>query len=257
MNWPAMHTPQILLLSLFLAVPAASNVNAAEIAPSAGCSGLKCFRISGEITRMDVAKVNRILDSLGIEGSKNSMFYIDSSGGDVLAAIDIGRLIRKSHAMVGVVGKDKCYSACVFILAGATRRVVGGAVGIHRPYSTDIGALDFTEVQRRYRDLDGKAREFLKEVNMPDSLFEAMVRIPSEHLRILNEEELAAFGLNQIDPVEQEIMDNAGAQTYGLTKIEYLSLKLKVDAVCNAYLQANDKYISYTRCREQIFRKQR
>ena len=255
-NGATMNTRKIILPLLLFVTAAAFNLNAAEITTVAGCTGVKCFLISGEIIRSDVVTVRRILDGLGSQDSQLLLFSIDSPGGDVLAAIDIGRLMRKSHATVLIRNNDKCYSACVFVLAGAVDRIVGGAVGIHRPYSTDIGRLDFPEAQRRYRDLDGKVREFLIEVNLPNSLFEAMIRIPPESLRILATEDLTAFGLNQADPVWQELGDAAIARNFGLTKREYLSLKSTVDRVCDRFVQ-NEDGKGYQRCREQILRKRR
>lgn len=249
-----MNTRKLILLFAFFVTSTVFNLNAAEITSAAGCAGVKCFRINGEITRSDVVTVRRILEDLG--SRQTVIFWIDSSGGDVLAAIDIGRLVRKARAQVAIAEDDKCYSACVFVLAGAVQRIVGGAVGIHRPYSTDMGRLDFPEAQRRYRDIDGKAREFLTEVNLPHSLFEAMVRIPPENIRILATEDLTAFGLNQADPVEQEMQDTLAAQKFGLTKREYLSLKPTVDKVCDRFVQNSD-LDGYQRCREQILRKRR
>src|ERR1700690_3126536 len=132
-NGPTMNIRKIILPLLLFVTSAAFNLDAAEITTAAGCTGVKCFRISGEITRSDVVTVRRILDGLGSQNSQILIFSIDSPGGDVLAAIDIGRLMRKSHATVAINNNDKCYSACVFVLAVAVDRVVGGAVGIHRP----------------------------------------------------------------------------------------------------------------------------
>ena len=73
---------------------------------------------------------------------------LDSEGGDVYAALRIGRMLRKARAWTHVLKGSKCISACVFLLAGSVRRDVdGGVVGIHRPYSSDTEALSFEEMQ--------------------------------------------------------------------------------------------------------------
>src|SRR3978361_752506 len=61
-------------------------------------------------------------------------FGINSRGGSVAAAIAIGRMFRRENAWIGVNGV--CFSACVFMLAGAVDRQTGklDQVGIHRPY---------------------------------------------------------------------------------------------------------------------------
>jgi hypothetical protein len=75
-------------------------------------------------------------------------YGINSRGGDVAAAMAIGRMLRKENAWLGVNGV--CISACVLILAGAVDRQIGksDAVGIHRPY--------FGTTPRRPVTADGK-----------------------------------------------------------------------------------------------------
>lgn len=48
------------------------------------------------------------------------LVYLNSEGGDVSSAIKIGQILRNdpNHA-VFVTANEKCFSACVFILAGA------------------------------------------------------------------------------------------------------------------------------------------
>ena len=57
-------------------------------------------------------------------------------------------------------------------------------------------------------------------MNLPDVLFDAMVRIPPESIRILNAGELDAFGLSQDDPVAQELDDAEEAREFGISKEE-------------------------------------
>ena len=72
--------------------------------------------VSGVIETADVAKIDGVLNSL----KGTPALWINSDGGDLEAAIAIGRLLRKKEAVIRVQGR--CASACVFILAGAVVR---------------------------------------------------------------------------------------------------------------------------------------
>jgi hypothetical protein len=62
---------------------------------------------------------------------------INSEGGSVSEALQIGRFLRSHNAFVGLRKDDQCLSSCVFILmAGVTRDTDLGdkIVGVHRPF---------------------------------------------------------------------------------------------------------------------------
>jgi hypothetical protein len=147
--------------------------------------------------------------------------------------MEIGKLIRKARAECEVEIGGKCYSACVLVLSGAVQRfVIGGEVGIHRPYSKYVGNRDYESTQNEYRRTETAVKAYLKEMNLPDKLFEAMLLVPPEKIRILSDEETEAFGLEGTDPVEQEFRDSHDASYYGISKTELLQRKANVDKAC-------------------------
>ena len=64
---------------------------------------------------------------------------LDSRGGDVLEAMDIGERIRLKNADTTVGPDGKCASACALIWAAGTHRSIadGGRVGFHAAYNAD------------------------------------------------------------------------------------------------------------------------
>ena len=60
--------------------------------------------------------------------------WLNSPGGDVVEAMRFAELFDKSSAAVNVGPYSKCYSACVFMFAGAASRTVFpmGELGVHR-----------------------------------------------------------------------------------------------------------------------------
>ena len=96
--------------------------------------------IRGEITSGTLEDTKKALidrqEMLARGGGSNDwwLVHVDSPGGNVQAAFDIGRLLRSVDAPVEIGANQQCVSACVLILAGATHRNIIGRVGIHRPY---------------------------------------------------------------------------------------------------------------------------
>src|SRR5262245_8436773 len=60
---------------------------------------------------------------------------VDSPGGQVFAALEIGRLLRREGAPIRMGKGAVCVSACVFVLMGATEReaAADARIGLHRP----------------------------------------------------------------------------------------------------------------------------
>jgi hypothetical protein len=153
--------------------------------------------------------------------------HLDSEGGDVYAAMTIGRMFRKARVWAFVGPFEKCMSSCVLLLAGAVQRSTfdGGPVGIHRPYSIDTEAVSFEELQSRTTKLGADVSAYLHEMNIPDSLYESMKLIPPENIKILSYSELKAFGLYDKDPVFAELNDNMEATLARVPKSEFLLRK--------------------------------
>lgn len=192
------------------------------------------------------------------------MVSLDSKGGDVAAAMEIGRMFRKARVdtIIGVNGK--CLSACVFLLAGSVKRTyLGGPVGIHRPYSADTEAITFEAMQERTTRSGNLASSYLKEMNIPNTLYDAMTQVPPEQIKILNKAELNRYGLDANDPVFAELERNAEARAAGVSKSDYLARKAAYDQcvlelvqrrVIHTILQLED-LIEYRKIQDECWNK--
>lgn len=178
--------------------------------------------ISGHITDQDAVAVNRLIGTATdksfftmYSGAKQPHVFLNSLGGNLLAAIEIGRTLRKHAAVIWVGDTDQCASACVFILAGGVRRNVapGAHVALHRPYfeGHHFAELSSTEAQSLYRKLIDTSKEYLKDMGMPDILFEQMLRIPSQKAELLTASDLDSLRLDGKDPAFEE-WDRANAE---------------------------------------------
>jgi hypothetical protein len=124
-----------------------------------------------------------------------------SPGGDVDEALKIGRLFRK-YLISTIAPTDlgggstylsapeckgqncgTCASACALIWFGGVERT--GTVGAHRPQINDatFAGLSPADASNRYRRLLARITAYLEEMEVPNSITEAMVATSSGDIR--------------------------------------------------------------------------
>jgi hypothetical protein len=258
-------SPSLLGLSLTSAIALFAHATLCH----AGISDLRCesesklcwIAVAGAITAQDALAAARIPGQIP-KGTRVLFASLESPGGDVDAAISIGRVLRslQVHAQVGP--DRSCVSACVLLLAGATTRSIAtkGRVGIHRLYTTSTSAKDYDSLQRAYRQIDAKVKAYLSDINVPESLYEAMMQYSPEKVHFLSKSELATYHLSMTDQVAEDLANSRAAARYGLSKPEYLRRSAQVTQQCDRHLEEfnrslnNDLVIRYSECRESILR---
>ena len=191
--------------------------------------------LHGNITELMANEFVRALREMRAQNS-NAQFMIDldSKGGDVYAAMKIGRAIRRDpNNAVGVWQGKECFSSCIFILAGADQRLRVGAIGIHRPYLV-TPTSDDAALKRWFERLSVDAKTYLREMNVKEALFDDMVAIAPESIRIFNNtQEMDHYGLLQLDPVTDEKVTSLQMRNYGIaTKSEFYERKGKLNHEC-------------------------
>lgn len=142
---------------------------------------------------------------------------LDSPGGDVVAALAIGRLVRARSFETDVPKDYVCASACIFILAAGVDRAAYGKIGIHRPHYDDayFAGLDPTEAQEKYDQLETITHSYLHDMGIPDELFTMMMRVPSDRIVWLSPVEIDKSGLDRIDPGYEEWLRAQYALRFG------------------------------------------
>jgi hypothetical protein len=186
--------------------------------------------LSGEITRADVDSAEvmvRLLKS-GKQKLAGNTVWLASEGGDIDAAMDLGRLLRELGAFTLVGKTDQCMSACVFAFMGGERRSVAGRLGIHRPYFPYT--WDVPDRQAKFRHLQRTLKAYIEEMDFPTSLYEAVMLVPPETFKILAPAELKTFYLEGISPSSEDRVDAAAARRLNLSMFEYLKYKAKTPA---------------------------
>lgn len=168
--------------------------------------------ITGDITPGDNKKFAAVLDEM--ESVRRALPYtpdvwLNSTGGDVVTAIDISRQIRAKMLETIVDDGATCASACVLILAGGVERGWGvtARIGLHRPYYQDYqraGSQGYDKYKVGYEAVIAAHRKFFDEMGISMRLLEAMLEIPSNEIRWINRDFAKSTNLFGSDPAWKE-----------------------------------------------------
>ncbi|WP_249931288.1 hypothetical protein [Ramlibacter sp. 2FC] len=167
--------------------------------------------LDGEIDADDPARVAAALSKTGADGAD---VYINSPGGNLLAGMDIGRIIREAGANTHIGGLMQvpsisipsmprwksvpgvCYSACALAFLGGVYRYASSdsEYGVHR-FSRRSGSnqndLDAAQI------MSAAIGTFIRDMEVDPGLFDLMVQEGKDKIRILSKVELT--GLNVVN----------------------------------------------------------
>ena len=191
--------------------------------------------LQGYIAQEDVysAKVMESLVKRGRQRIAGNSVSLAGSGGDVDAAMELGRVLRKLGVSTLVEHGDQCLSSCVFAFMGGDRRTVAGRIGIHRPYFSSTRKVP--DRRAYYRQLQKKLQQYIEELDFPPSLYEAVMAAPPESISILTAADLKRFYLQGMSPSTEDEVDAAAAGNLGISVAEYLRQKAQGRACAGVF----------------------
>ena len=239
-----------------------SNISAEPRSPQQG--QVVVMAIKGQISKKVLESVRGSIGNVsGDPIPAGLIVLVDSPGGDGVAAMKIGEILRANHAHVFVTGQ--CASACIFILAsGVVRGAPAYTVGIHRGRitKTDANAKILEEIDVK---TNPQARELLErfekavpiyfsQMGMPPDLFQAMQSHQYKGVYRLNNEEIVFYGLSGFEP---GYLDSRAALyekmtgSFHMDKDELYRRTLKVASRCAEFDQ---KHTAFINCYKQVLK---
>ena len=173
----------------------------------AGCAdrGVLRLRYRGRIATDFVAlveRVTRVADALEI---RKRVLDLDSAGGQVEDAIRAGDFIAASRWTIWVREDSVCHSACVFLLSAGDVRRIAGNVGIHRIIRMSSTATTRAELNAELRMVHGRVRDYLERNGSSVDVADLMMAVPNRNLRMLSDDELLRFGLDGVNPAQDDL----------------------------------------------------
>lgn len=173
----------------------------------APCENQRLVRVRyrGKIDRGFVSVIERVTvtaDELGID---KRVLDLDSAGGQIEDAIRAGDFIAESHWTIWVPEGAICHSACVLILGAGDMRMIAGKVGIHRIIRMSSTASSRAELNAELNAVYQRVREYLARNGVAVAVAELMMAVPNRRLRLLTSDELHIYGLDGVNPVQDDL----------------------------------------------------
>lgn len=186
--------------------------------------------VQGEITQADTLALSSAVQS-GTEAPIRQVI-LSSEGGDVHAAMQMGRMLRANGFDAVIPDGHTCMSACVFLLAATINKSVFGTVGIHRPYFVSGPSENVAE---EILEVKALLAAFLREVNVSDRLVEDMFSVDPGQMRILTPRELEDYRLNSTDFVSREETTLRMMSDLGISRQTYEAFRSDLDYYCRIF----------------------
>lgn len=141
----------------------------------------------------------------------NIRVFLNSKGGSVDEALEIGKMIRKYQLQTSVAQGDECLSSCfILLMSGITRSIssnyvqdFGSAskydvskeyvpIGVHRMYyeTKAFSEISAEEANVIYRKKQNEIESYLRNVGTPDYLINKMKNTSSDDMYILTRSEI-------------------------------------------------------------------
>ncbi|MEL3952850.1 hypothetical protein AAE039_04670 [Stenotrophomonas bentonitica] len=167
--------------------------------------GLLRVRYVGKINPGFSELVARLAVVADAQRISRRILDLDSSGGQVEAAIVAGDRIGESNWTIWVREGSVCHSACVFVLAAGDNRLVSGKVGIHRMMRISSKATSRAELNRELHEVYDNVKDYLQRNGVAVGVADLMMTVPNRSLRLLTAEELRQFGLDGTNAVQDDL----------------------------------------------------
>lgn len=152
--------------------------------------------LTGQIAEGDGARFTAELGLRAQTGQAITSIALDSTGGSVSDALEIGEAIRAAGLTTQMQGTAVCLSACPYIMAGGTERQVPptAKVGVHQHYFGESGFLPaFMAVEDVQRG-QAEVMSYLIRMGISPEVMALAMRTPPDQIYLLSRDELQEFG---------------------------------------------------------------
>ncbi len=167
--------------------------------------GLLRVRYIGKINPSFAALVERLAVVADAKKIGKRILDLDSSGGQVEAAIVAGDSIGEAGWTIWVREGSICHSACVFVLAAGDNRLISGKVGIHRMMRISSTATSRAELNKELHEVYDNVKDYLQRNGVAVGVADLMMTVPNRSVRLLTTEELKQYGLDGTNAVQDDL----------------------------------------------------
>ncbi|MGO7201837.1 hypothetical protein ACCT30_10855 [Rhizobium ruizarguesonis] len=120
----------------------------------------------------------------------------DSPGGNVLKAIELGRLIRSLGLSTLQVRQSECASACsLAFMGGVTRFAEPGSIGVHKSSFSDTEGVPVADAVSEIQQLTAEIIGYMSEMGVDPGLLQVALSYDSNDIRYLSGSEMSRYKL--------------------------------------------------------------
>jgi len=240
-----MNAVATVIVAVLLSAPVAAETMPSHIHSTGACIPLRgrcqlTVMVRGAITATMADNFDRLLDGEALRSSMpvRPVVIVTSQGGDVAAAMKMGRSLRRNEGAFFTQNPAFCYSACALVAAGAVTRTAFG-VGLHRPYFATSDVQTTSDADARYKSIMATVRAYLREMNMSDEVFRIMQEVGPGEIHRLTSVDARRLGFVGDDPAFEEAEIARNARRYGLSSAEYRTRQQSIIHQCGEPLDAD------------------
>lgn len=213
-------------------------------------SGLIIGILKGPITANTADALDDYISRNCASDCSKFSLNLQSNGGDVEAAMRMGRALRAIDASAAVSDISPCISSCVLVLAGASKRgaasIRGGKVlGIHSYYKL-VESKSKEDALASYARVYSQVKDYLNEMRIPQAVLDLSYSVPPWSIRMLSVEEATDLHLAGIDPVFRDWNSSNEATRLGVPIKTYYERRARIDSECTVerIYGPNSEYLS-------------
>ncbi|MGR3369134.1 MAG: hypothetical protein ACU0CC_01780 [Sagittula sp.] len=151
------------------------------------------WRLEGTIEDGDA---QRLMPQITEADPKIETLVLQSPGGSVRDALDLGRHLRAAGIATSVLSGEICYSACPYLFAGGATRTAepSASIGVHQHYFGESTILPaFVAVEDIQRG-QAEVMTYLDDMGLDVRVMSHALATPADEIYILLPEELERYG---------------------------------------------------------------
>ncbi|WFU89937.1 hypothetical protein QA644_28260 (plasmid) [Rhizobium sp. CC1099] len=155
-------------------------------------SGPPVILLKGEFSQVDDPE----LLSREVAASGAKVITFDSNGGNVLAAMAYGRMIRSLGLSTFQLRTVQCASACTLaFVGGAIRQAEPGAIGVHQSSFSPESDLDGHAAVAAVQTMTAQIMTYLIEMGVDPKLLQLSLSVSTDDMRYLTASEMQTYNV--------------------------------------------------------------
>ena len=146
---------------------------------------------------IDIGAADRLAAELDARGEYVALVSLDSPGGSVDDALEMGAMLRERALPVRVEAGALCASSCPLVLAGGAVREVSSRanVGVHQIFAAEPVVGDG---MARAQETTARIGRYLASMGVEGALWLHAMETPKERLYYLTADEMIGYGLASV-----------------------------------------------------------